>query len=196
MKNFSSADFRTSPTINQFKINPLICAVESELTARLGKRRNEANFLMMGGGTLSPAEMDALATFACQKNWNLLHAATNTTDPVNGFVNGEIEFTCVVTDGFTSTAILSGGKLWKRDRSSAAMLLFPQHRVAARLNSKGLLSARKFADRYHDQGYDLAKDAVLQRLPGSGDTTPVITMIGAALVVHDVGLFKRMVEFA
>jgi len=196
MNSFFSADLSASAKIDQHQINSLICAVEAELTSRAGKRCKQADFLIMGGGQLSGAGRDSLASFACQKNWNLLYAAVNTAQPVNGFAADAIEFSCFVTDGFTSTAVLSGGKLWKRERTTAAILIFPQHSLSIRVNAKGKLTDRKLADRYHDHGHDLARDAVLRRVSSAKNRMPVLGTIGNAMVVHDLEMIARTHEFA
>lgn len=98
----------------------------------------------------------------------------------------------MITDGIAETIILFDGRLWKRDRSCPAILLFPGTRVVVRLSAKGRMTVREMRGQYSDHGYELALEAVLARAARQPGTAPVVSPIGGLLTVLDMKTMSAM----
>ncbi|MDY7524580.1 hypothetical protein [Sphingomonas sp. 10B4] len=73
------------------------------------------------------------------KNWNIVFVSFDPADPGAGPTG----FHTVVTDGLKQSCVLQRGRLWKKDRRSAAILLFPETQIAVRLNTKSVSIRRR-----------------------------------------------------
>ena len=141
--------------LDQHAMNHMIVAINREMMPFGTKRHTAADTLFMGGAYPTETEQNALGHFGFNKNWNLVFLSFDPIDPGAG----PIGIHTVVTDGQTQSIILQRGRLWKKDRRSAALLLFEETEIAVRLNSKGRLIVGAMARQYHDHGYDLALES-------------------------------------
>ena len=167
---------------DQHSINHMIVAINREMIPLGNKRHADADTIFMGGSPPTDADQKALAQFGLNKNYKVVFLSF---DPKN--VNaGPVGIHAVITDGVTEAAVLQNGRLWKKDRRSAAILLFPEFRAALRLNLKGQLIINDMADQYHDHGYDLALAAISDRAGRRPGRTPVVSTIGSMVTVLDM----------
>lgn len=177
---------------DQHAMNHMIVAINREMTPLGKKRHADANTLFMGGGYPTEGEQNALARFGLSKNWNVVFVSFDPADPGAG----PIGIHTVVTDGLTQSIVLQRGRLWKKDRRSAAILLFPESQIAVRLDSKGRLVVGAMASQHHDHGYDLALEsivAVAGRKPGR---VPVVGPVGSLVTVQDITTMQHAFENA
>ena len=168
-------------------MNHMIVAIDREMTPSGKTPLSEADTMFMGGGYPTESEQTALARFGLNKNWNIVFISFDTADPSAG----PIGIHTVVTDGLAQSIVLQRGRLWKKDRRSAAKLLFPESQIAVRLNSKGRLVVGAMADRHHDHGYDLALETVLAAAAREPGRLPVVSPIGSIVTVQDIGTIQH-----
>jgi hypothetical protein len=176
---------------DQHAINHMVAAIKREMTPR-GGRETEMDTLFFGGAMPTEAEQDELGKFGFRKNYKVLYASFDLAD----VARGPIAFHVVVTDGLTQSIVLQDGRYWKRDRRSQAVLLFPGTRALIRLSSKGRLVLREMSGRYHDHGYDLARDAVLAQAGRKPGHVPVVSPIGSLVTVLDIRSLSKTFEMA
>ena len=161
---------------DQHGINDVTVAVSREMTPPARGRLRETDTLFMGGPPPTDAQQNDLASFGLRKNYKVVFPTFDVTAPRSGPTG----FVAVVTDGVAESHVLSGGRLWKRDRRSPAVLLFPGVNAVIKLSDKGHLVVREMSGRHHDHGYELAHEAVLARAAAKPGHVPVVTWIGAA----------------
>lgn len=169
-------------SFDQHEMNHMIVAISREMTPVAGKRHSDADTLFIGGAQPSEAQEHQLAMFGQNKNYKIIFPSFD----LGNLTDGPIGIHAVVTDGLADTVVLRNGRLWKRDRRSTAILLFPDLGIALKLSSKGRLIVRGMAGQYHDQGYDLAREAVLARAGGKPGHAPVVSAIGSMVTVFDI----------
>ena len=172
-------------TFDQHAINDMTVAVALEMTPQCAKRHQNSDTLFMGGAKPTEADQRELASFGLSKNYRIVFPSF---DPLN-VEAGPTAFHVVVTDGLEEAFTLSEGRLWKRDRRSAAILLFPKLGILVKLSSKRSLVARVMDGRYHDHGYDLAQEAVTARAARKPGHVPVVAPVGGLMTVLDVKAF-------
>ena len=160
-------------------INQLTVAISREMTPQAHARDSDTVFL--GGPAPTEADELALANFAAAKDYQVIFASFDPADPEAGSVG----FHAFVTDGVTKTAILDGGRLWKRSRSSASILLFSSADMVVDIDKRGKLRVRRMRDRYHDFGFDLARRAVAARGKTATGRVPIVSTIGNLITVLD-----------
>lgn len=174
-------------TFDQHAINHLTVAVAREMTPQGAKRHPDSDTLFMGGAQPTEAEQRRLASFGLSKNYKIVFPSF---DPID-VAAGPTAFHVVVTDGLQEAFTLSEGRLWKRDRRSAAVLLFPQLDMLIKLSSKGRLIVRAMAGRYHDHGYEFARESVLARASRKPGHAPVLAQVGGLMTVLDMKTFAE-----
>lgn len=172
-------------TFDQHAINDLTVAVALEMTPQCAKRHQESDTLFMGGAKPTEADERDLANFGLSKNYRIIFPSY---DPLD-VAAGPTAFHVVVTDGLKEAFTLAGGRLWKRDRRSAAILLFPKLNVLIKLSSKGRLVVRAMAGRYHDHGHELAREAVTARAARKPGHAPMVASVGGLMTVLDMKTF-------
>lgn len=169
-------------SFDQHGINHMITAISREMTPKGRRSSADVDTLFMGGLLPSEADETALGHFGLRKNYKIIFASF---DPAN-VTGGPVEFHAVITDGLTQAMTLSKGGLWKRDPRSAAILLFPDVEAIVKISSKGRSVFRDMSGRYHDHGFDLARQAVIARAAGEPGKVPVVSSIGTMLTVVDI----------
>ena len=166
-------------------INHMAVAVQREMTPKRSGGQPETDTLFMGGGTPSPADEIELGLFGQSKNYKIVFSSF---EPSN-VAQGPIGFRAVVTDGIAETLILINGRLWKRDRRSPAVLLFPDAGVLIKMSAKGRLMARPMGGNHHDEGYELALSSVRERAARAPGHIPILAPIGSMPIVLDMRSF-------
>lgn len=179
---------------DQHGINDMTVAISREMSPQGSQRARETDTLFMGGPLPTDEQRNDLAGFGLRKNYNVVFPTFDVADSRSGPTG----FHAVVTDGIAESFILSGGRLWKRDRRSPAVLLFPGANALIRMSGKGRLVVRDMKGRYHDHGHELAREAVLARAAARPGHIPVVTTIGAASLptVLDMKAFAATFEVA
>lgn len=177
---------------DQFAMNHMIVAINREMTPLGNKRHADADTMFMAGGYPTESEQNALARFGFDKNWNIVFVSFDPAKPAAG----PIGIHTVVTDGETQALVLQRGRLWKKDRRSAAILLFPEDQITARLNSKGCLVVGVMASKYHDHGYDLALESIVGAADRKPGRIPVMAPIGSMMTVQDITTMQHAFENA
>ena len=177
---------------DQYAINHMIVAVNREMTPLGNKRHAEADTIFIGGGLPSEHDQNALAHFGLSKNYRIVFLSFDPAAPLAGPTG----IHTVVTDGLTESIVLQRGRLWKRDRRSAAILLFPEAQIAARLSTKGRLLVGPMATQYHDHGYDLALESIIALAGRQPGCMPVVSSIGSMLTVLDIQTMQHAFENA
>jgi hypothetical protein len=127
--------------------------------------------LFFGGTQPSLIEQDELGKFGFGKNYKIVHASFDLAD----VARGPLGFHVVVTDGLTQAIVLQDGQLWKRDRRSQAVLVFPKTHAVVWLSSKGRLVVLEMSGQHHDHGYDIAREAILARADRKPGPMPVVS---------------------
>jgi hypothetical protein len=163
-------------------INHMITAISHEMVPPRGRPQPYADTLFMGGPTLSETERNELALHGQSKNWKIIFPCF---DPAQVSA-GPIGFDAVITDGIAQTIVLCDGRLWKRDRHSPAVLIFAGSELIVKLSGGGRLIVRQMRGRYHDHGYEIAREAVLRRAAKNPGTVPVIAAIRGLTAVMDM----------
>lgn len=170
------------PGFDQHAINHLTVAVGIEMTPGGRGRHALGDTLFMGGLTPSEDDARALGTFGERKNWKVIFPSFDPSE----VATGPIGYHAVVTDGVADTVVLTDGRLWKRDRRSAAVLHFPGIQAVVKLSSKGRLIVRGTDGAYAEEGYELARQAVRARAATRPGKVPVVSPIGGMLTVLDM----------
>lgn len=169
-------------TFDQHGINHMTVAISREMTPRGRARHADSDTLFFGGPQPSEADTREMCGFALRKNWQVIRAAFDPADPHAG----PIGFDAAITDGVAETFGLMRGRLWKRDRDSAAVLVFPETAAKVRLNAKGKLVVGEMKGNFDERGYDLARQAVVARAARKPGGVPVISPMGRTTVVFDM----------
>jgi len=174
--------------LDQHAINHMTTAISQEMNPQRGRSQPYADTLFMGGPLPSETDATQLGIFGQQKNWKIIFPSFDPADALAG----PISFHAVVTDGIAQTIVLSGGLLWKENRRSPAVLLFPGHRIIVKLSAKGRLLIRPLRGQYHDHGYELARAAVCSRAAENPGTVPVVAGVGSLTTVMDIKAVSAM----
>lgn len=167
---------------DQNGINHMTTAISREMTPQRRARHADADTIFMGGPPPSDADQTELAMFGLRKNYKIIFPSFDPAD----VARGPVGYHAVVTDGLAETVILSGGRLWKRDRRSEAVLLFPDLKAVVKLSAKGRLVVRAMAGQYHDHGYDLARESITPGAARKPGNAPVVSAIGSLVTVLDL----------
>lgn len=170
-----------SNSFNPIEINHMAVAVRQEMIPS-GQYGGGADVVFIGGSKPCQEDERQLAAFGLRKNYNIIFTACD----VASSNAAPIGFRVVVTDGTAESIVLSGGRLWKRDRRTACVLLFPAEQVLIKVSTKGRLIVRPMVGRYHDQGYELADQSVEARAASRPGHGAVLAPIGDLPVVFDV----------
>ncbi len=173
-------------------INHMIISITREMTPRSDKRPIGGDTVFMGGVSPNQVDQAGLANLGLSKNYNIIFPSF---DP-RSVGDGPVTFHAVVTDGLTQAAVLTGGRLWKRDRRSPAILLFPEFDAVLRLSAKGRLIIREMVGQYHDHGYELALETVrvlAARRPGK---VAILSTVGSMPTVLDIETMTRAMQNA
>lgn len=177
---------------DHFGINHAVVALSREMAPKARINREVGDILFFGAPSLSDTDRAGLADFACRKNWKLIVASF---DPANPHA-GPTGFDVVITDGLTQSTGLRGGRLWKKDRKSAAILIFEEISAVIKMDAKGQLLVNEMRGPFHDQGFDIARDALLDQAARKPGRAPIIAWIGTLMAVHDTKAFARTFEVA
>lgn len=178
--------------LDQHAINHMITAISREMTPQRRARHAESDTIFMGGPPPSDADQNELAMFGLRKNYKIIFPSF---DPADATV-GPLGYHVVVTDGLTQTVILSGGRLWKRDRRSDAVLLFPDLQAVVKLSAKGRLVVRAMSGQYHDHGYELASASIIAGAERKLGHIPVVSSVGNLVTVFDLKTVGEMAAAA
>lgn len=166
-------------------VNHAIVALSLEMNPKGYTAESDA--LILGGERLTVADHASLVRLATTKNYNLIFASFAfpclDVQPIS--------YDAVITDGETRSMVLSGGRLWKQDRRTPAMLIFPDAGESVKISRKGRLVATGMKAQYHDHGFDLAREAVAARSARSPGQVPVVSQIGGIKVIFDTGTLAR-----
>lgn len=173
---------------NPIIVNHMTVALQMEMAPTPKNRHSEPDVLFMGGERLSDTDERALAGLGLRKNYNIVYAACASADADST----PSTYNAVVTDGLTQAYIVSNGRLWKRDRKSAAILIFADTQAVIKISGKGRIVVRQMAGQYHDHGYDLARDALAARGACKPGHAPVLSPVGEAATVVDVKAVAAM----
>jgi hypothetical protein len=142
----------------------------------------DSDTLFIGGPQPTDRDREALAHFGLNKNYRIIFPEFDPADAEAG----PIGFHAVVTDGLTQSIVVANGRLWKRDRTSPAVLLFAEQGVLIRMSGKGRLMIKAMRGQYHDHGFELAREAVSGRASRKPGRIPVIAPIGGMIMVLDI----------
>lgn len=192
-RNTMITTLKTS-TIEERGVNAILRGVEAELGSLAVRRGRKLKTLVMGGEFLNDTSRGDLARFACEKNWDILYVAMNPERPNDTLAACEIEVAYFATDGLDNTAVMVGGRLWKRNGQEAARLLFPRQEMEIKAKANGLFSARAIKAQYQDDGFYRARDAIQRRMANDRSSLPVQTTIGASHVVYDIQTMLRLLK--
>ncbi len=173
---------------NSFAVNHMITALQIGMSPTSDLHNAETDVLFMGGGVLSEIDERTLAGFGLRKNYNIIYATCETLDARPA----PSTYHAVITDGQTQAYILSNGRLWKRDRKSASLLVFADTQAVIKISRKGRIVVTPMAGRYHDHGYDLAHTDVAARTAREPGHAPVVAPVGNITTVMDAKAFVAM----
>lgn len=162
-------------------INDVTVAINCEMSPSRRPHPN-SDTLFMGGTSPTIADEDALGRFACSKNYKIVYPAF---DPGHG-TTLPTTFHVAVTDGLAQTIVLRGGRLWKRNDRSAAVLMFADTRLMVSLDARGLLKVARMPGNVGERGYDTALTAVTARAATKPGGAPVISPVGGLITVLDM----------
>ncbi len=168
---------------DQHAVNDMTVAVSIEMTPGGRGRHPLGDTLFMGGLAPSHDDARALGAFGERKNWKVVLPWFDPSD----IGAGPVGYHAVVTDGISDTVVLTDGRLWKRDRRSAAVLHFPGIQAVVRLSSKGRLMVSGMRGGYAEEGYGIARQAVAARAATSPGKVPVVSAVGGMVAVLDMG---------
>lgn len=162
-------------------VNHVTVAIHCEMSPS-GRPHPDSDTLFMGGTLPTTADEDALGRFACDKNYKIVYpsfdAGQGTTLPTT--------FHVAATDGIAQTIVLSGGRLWKRNDRSAAVLVFSDTRLMVSLNAKGRLKVARMPGIVGERGFDIALAALAARAAMKLGGVPVVSPVGGLMTVLDM----------
>ncbi|TCP96770.1 hypothetical protein C8J46_108148 [Sphingomonas sp. PP-F2F-A104-K0414] len=181
-----------SSTFDPHGINDVTVAVCHEMTPRRGRRHADVDTIFLGGPPPSHADETELARFGLRKNYQMIFASFDPSNPHDG----PCGFHAVMTDGLKQALAIPDGRLWKRDRQSPAVLLFPALHTVVKINCKGRVIFKDMVGDYHESGYELARKAVLARAARKPGKAPVVAPIGALMTVLDIDALATTFEQA
>jgi len=181
-----------SPVIDPQAVNHSTVALSREMTPQGRRRPAESDTLFIGTPPASETDHDELRKFGLSKNYQLVVATFDPADPDVA----PASFLAVLTDGLTITCGLAGGRLWKKDRQSASILLFPDARVLLKMSSKGRLIIREMKGPYGDHGYELARASLLSRANRKPGRAPVVAPVGTLVTVLDITTLQATFQAA
>lgn len=179
-------------SLNHIQLNHLIRALGEEMRSAKGKRPIDADTLFIGGGLPRDIDLKSLEQFGQNKNYKIVFGSV--APGASGAQLDRIDV--VLTDGVSDSAILSNGRLWKRNARSPVIIIFTHLGVSIRLSGKDRLGVNKLTGRYHDHGYDLARVAVQARAAKRPGTNPVLTTVGELPIVMDMQTLQHSFEAA
>jgi hypothetical protein len=163
-------------------ISHMLAALSTELAPQGSGRRHETDTLFMAGPAPTEDDLHELGGFALSKDYRLIYASFD-------FANadaGPTAFHAVITDGVTKAVAMYGGRLWKRDRRTPAVLVFAVSASVVKFTSKRSIAVREMKGEFHEQGYALALEALKSRASLKPGTAPIFSTIGALEVVMDL----------
>jgi hypothetical protein len=163
-------------------MNHMVTAISQEMNLCAAEPRAECDALFIGGPVPLEDNQVELAQFGLRKNWKIVYPSFDLAD----VRRGPTSFHVVVTDGLTETMVLQEGRLWKKDATTAAILLFSLCGIVVRISSKGRLLVEPLRRAYHDHGYDLAMRAVTARAARAPGHIPILSTIGNLPTVLDI----------
>jgi hypothetical protein len=166
-------------------INHLTVALRQEMTPAGRKDGAHADVLFIGGSTPSEADEYAFAGFGLRKNYKIIYTACRTSHAGAG----PSSYHVVVTDGLNEAVALKGGRLWKRDRRSASVLLFPIEQALIKISAKGRMIVRPMTGRYDEQGHELASQHLAARAARKLGRGAVVAPVGGLPVILDMTEF-------
>ncbi len=166
-------------------INHMMVAINCEMSPS-GRPHPDSDTLFMGGTPPSIADVDDIGRYACAKNYKVVYLPFHET-PVSDLRS---TFHVAVTDGIAQTIMLSGGRLWKRNARSPAVLMFSDNRLMVSLSAKGLLRATRMPANVEEQGYETALRAVMERAAEVPGGIPVVAPLGRLLTALDLKSFS------
>jgi hypothetical protein len=178
--------------LDPHSVNHATVAVRNEMTLRGKKDGSECNALFLGGLTPSDVDETALGEFAITKNYNLVFASFD-PDVAPSTPTG---YHVIATDGLTQAMVVRNGRLWKGDRRSRTLLLFPDAKMLFRFDSKGRISMRELKGQYHDHGYELASEELARSSATSPGHIPIVSPIGQLVTILDVKALRDAFELA
>ncbi len=178
--------------LDPISINHMTVALQMEMASSSNSRHTEPDVLFMGGGELSDTDERALAGLGLRKNYNIVYATCASVDADST----PSTYHAVVTDGLTQAYILNNGRLWKRDRRSASVLIFADTQMVIKISGKGRICVRPMAGQYHDHGYDLAQDGLAARAARKPGHAPVVSPVGEVATVINLKAVVDMFEAA
>lgn len=178
--------------LDQYAVNNMICALQLEMGSSPSEPGRDHDALFMGGSDVNAADEDALGSFAVDKNWHILLASFDPADPTAG----PVDFRAVITDGLTKSVIMAGGRLWKKDRRSNTVILFPKARSVLKLTTKGRLVVGPISGRRHDHGYELARMSLASHAAKCPGGVPLVAPVGGLLTIMDARTLTMMFKAA
>ncbi|MGP7795645.1 hypothetical protein [Sphingomonas sp. CLY1604] len=161
-------------------VNHVTVAINREMSP-LGRPHPDTDTLFMGGTPPTKADEDALGRFACSRNYKIVYPAFDATSEKMLPTTVDV----VVTDGLARTILLRGGRLWKRAKRDAAVLMFADTRLTVSLDAKGRLKISRMPIRIDERGYETALAAVAARATTELGGAPVVSRIGGLITVLD-----------
>ncbi|VVS97924.1 hypothetical protein SPHINGO391_210015 [Sphingomonas aurantiaca] len=181
-----------SNTFDSNGINDVTVAIRHEMTPRSLGGRSDVDTIFLGGPPPSEADEKELAKFGLNKNYQMVFASFDPSKPHDG----PCGFHAVLTDGLKQALAIPNGRLWKRDRQSAAVLLFPALNAMLKINSKGRAIFKDMVGDFPESGDELARTAVLARAARNPGKAPVVSPIGALVTVLDFDTLATTFEQA
>ena len=179
--------------LDQHAVNHATVALRQEMTPRQGLRHRELDTLFLGGPSTTEADRTSLGKFGFDKNYKLVVASFDPAEEVTAPTGYDV----VVTDGQTQWIALSGGRLWKRDRRTPAILIFAISATTlatVKISAKGRMLIGDGRGRFADEGFERARMSVAARTAAKPGTTPVVSPMGSSSVVLDCAAFVDMLE--
>lgn len=172
-------------------INHMTVAVRAEMTVP-NKRSDTGDTLFIGGTPVNDFDRTQLALFGMRKNYKIVYSSFGGADAFQGPTGIHV----VVTDGLTQSTVLHGGRLWKRDPRSRAVLMFAGHGVVVFLDARGRMKVRRVPANPDAQGFETAREAVIRRAAAKPGGVPVLSPIGGLSTVLDIGALNDMLAQA
>lgn len=166
-------------------INHATVAIREAMSPACPTSRADTDTLFMGGPALTDAERQRLARFALDKNYKIVFAVFG--DDVGA---GPTDIHAVVTDGTEQAIGIPGGRLWMQDQRSPVVLVLADVGALVGFDAAGRMQIREMCGSYHEDGYELARSAVIRRAASKPGRAPVIGPVGSLITVMDMLAFS------
>lgn len=180
------------PSVYNTAMNKILRGLQAELEAHT---KRPINFLIVGGTTLSGADMQQFLRSVMKTNWELLHVGMDPARPCVTYDAQALDLTYFVTDGETGAKAILNGAVWKRPRDARAKLIFDVgFPLEACIRKNGSACLREGSSRSYGEDIAFAEKSIRERIAKLAPSGEVLFTMGSTPVACDIATFRRLAK--